>query len=289
MGSFSSWSALGSLSHLKTVAYIVLDSMRQDSFEAARTPNIDRLCPLQERRHSYATWTQPSHSCLLSGLLPFVSRPNSLAADTYTEDLALWSEALAGDPAKQAGFAPDFSLARFARASGWHTIGQVAMPVLNEQTCFSRGFHSYGLTETGGHLGAQVEYVLELVNSERQFIFINCGDTHYPYLLPKSQLPRISGLNGVAQGRFGSNLQSHPRAPLPFTIGDYRDMHASQIAAVERADRFLQHLVDALPKPMLLIVTSDHGELFGEEGYFGHGPFFHPLLFAVPVAMGVVS
>ena len=37
-----------------------------------------------------------------------------------------------------------------------------------------------------------------------------------------------------------------------------------------------------------ITVTADHGELFGEGGYFGHGPFAHPKLLEVPFLEGRV-
>jgi glucan phosphoethanolaminetransferase (alkaline phosphatase superfamily) len=35
-------------------------------------------------------------------------------------------------------------------------------------------------------------------------------------------------------------------------------------------------------------VTSDHGELFGEAGYFGHGPIAHDKVFEVPYVEGLL-
>lgn len=36
------------------------------------------------------------------------------------------------------------------------------------------------------------------------------------------------------------------------------------------------------------IATADQGELFGEDGYFGHGPIMHPTCFEVPFVEGRV-
>jgi hypothetical protein len=37
-----------------------------------------------------------------------------------------------------------------------------------------------------------------------------------------------------------------------------------------------------------IIVTADHGELFGELGYFGHGPIMHDKCFEVPYLEGKI-
>ena len=42
------------------IFFIVFDSCRWDAYQAARTPNLDRLGTAQ-KRYSYASWTSPSH------------------------------------------------------------------------------------------------------------------------------------------------------------------------------------------------------------------------------------
>lgn len=266
--------------NVRTVAFIVLDSLRCDTFEAAARPNLDALCPHRYQRNAYATWTQPSHTCLLSGLLPYESVPGTLASQIYTRDLSFWASLLAGDVSARAGFMPTFSLALFARAHGWHTLAQVAMPVLNPDAGFARGFDSYGLLPSAANFGAQAEEITLELTDAPAFIFINCGDTHYPYRLHGQGLPRISGLNGCFH---------QPDSAVSFTKQDYRAFRRAQTVAVEMFDHALPDFVSQLAKPAVLIVTSDHGELFGEGGYFGHGPFNHPLLTRVPLAMGLVT
>ena len=35
-------------------------------------------------------------------------------------------------------------------------------------------------------------------------------------------------------------------------------------------------------------ITADHGELFGESGFFGHGPIMHKKVFEVPLIEGKI-
>lgn len=51
------------------IVFIVMDSYRYDSLAAASTPNIDHI-GRAEKRHSYASWTAPSHCALTMGMLP---------------------------------------------------------------------------------------------------------------------------------------------------------------------------------------------------------------------------
>ena len=74
-----------------------------------------------------------------------------------------------------------------------------------------------------------------------------------------------------------------------FTEARLRTLHERQIAALEYLDRVFERLLNRLPPNTWLIVTSDHGELFGEDGYFGHGPIAHEKVLEVPFLEGLVG
>ena len=56
-----------------------------------------------------------------------------------------------------------------------------------------------------------------------------------------------------------------------------------QVDAVQYLDRVIEELFDLVPRNTYITITSDHGELFGEDGYFGHGPIQHEKVFEVPL------
>ena len=58
-------------------------------------------------------------------------------------------------------------------------------------------------------------------------------------------------------------------------------MHDKQRSNVEYLDRLFEKLYEVVPKNTHIMVMSDHGELFGEDGYFGHGPIIHDKVFEV--------
>ena len=272
---------------LRSVLLFVADSLRWDSFQRAHTPTLDKFASRQQRRMSYASWTQPSHSCLLAGLLPHPNIAGSRAAEIYALDVQLWRHALARQTPQVSELYPHLCLAQFANDHGWNTVASVAMPVLNESTSFSRGFNEYSLSPQGGNTATQICGLAPFLSDERDFVFINAGETHYPYLLPREAMPRISGIRGAALGLAEAYTLSKADQS-EFTPELLNDMHASQIAGLERIDKRLCMLIDRLRKPLLLVFVSDHGELFGEDGFVGHGPFFHRALFDVPLAAGVI-
>ena len=76
-----------------------------------------------------------------------------------------------------------------------------------------------------------------------------------------------------------------PRPADQQALAELRDR---QIKAVEYLDGVFARLFDLLPANTWVIVTSDHGELFGEDRYFGHGPIAHDKVFEVPFVEGPV-
>jgi len=59
-----------------------------------------------------------------------------------------------------------------------------------------------------------------------------------------------------------------------------------QIRAVKHLDKVVEEMFDIVPKNTWITITADHGELFGEGGYFGHGPINHEKVFEVPFVEG---
>jgi arylsulfatase A-like enzyme len=73
----------------------------------------------------------------------------------------------------------------------------------------------------------------------------------------------------------------------PFNAAALLDLRARQVRALEHVDTITARLFDKLPPNTWLMVMSDHGELFGEDGYFGHGPIQHDKVFEVPFVEGL--
>jgi hypothetical protein len=125
------------------------------------------------------------------------------------------------------------------------------LPVLNPRTILNHGFDTYKLMPAHNDMRAMVR---EMKFSEERpsFYLLNVGETHYPYALPgepPEEWPRISGVHGV------------------FKHLDEHGVGASWWLGARRC-------------------STNHGELFGEEGYFGHGPIQHDKVFEVFLAEG---
>lgn len=270
---------------------LILDACRWDSFVAAQPKLISKLGPIQ-KRHSYATWTAPSHYNLLMGLLPHGSPQHIYASEFYKDDLSRFKERLRCD-LSFSSMLPSLWLPSMLRDNlGYRTNMFVSMPVLNPATPINRGFDHYALMDQ--HNNADAIYrQMRFCDDRPSFFVLNTGETHYPYATPdepEDQWPRISGVHGVfkqldAHLR-GGGLLHRDHAPRSFDTGRLEALRQRQIRAVQWLDRGIEALFDQVPPNTYITVTADHGELFGEGGYFGHGPINHEKCTEVPFVEG---
>jgi hypothetical protein len=269
---------------------VVLDSLRYDSCLAAEPVNLVRLGPI-ERRWSYASWTAPSHYNLLMGLLPHSSPSRVYASEYYKRDFARYTERLGVPGIEFRRLLPSIYLPTYLRAQlGYRTHALVSMPVLNPATPVNRDFDSFELMPRHNDMAAMLDR-LSFGEDRPSFWLLNVGETHYPYALPDedpSEWPRISGVHGVFKHLdeliVGGKLTEQEQ---DFFDDEALDrLRDRQVRAARHVDGLLERLFDLVPPNTWIVVTSDHGELFGEDGYFGHGPIAHDKVLEVPFVEG---
>ena len=270
----------------RSLVVVVLDSLRADAFEAASTPTLDALGAV-ETRWSYATWTAPSHYNLLTGLLPHTSPSRVYASDLYRDEYARYATRLGIDAVEFSSLLPGLWLPTYLRETlGYRTHALVSMPVLNGATGINRGFDGYELMGSHHDLPGMIERVV-VDPDEPSFWLLNVGETHYPFAFGDddgSRWPRISGVHGVVKRLDGEVADGIDW----FSDAEMGELRAAQVAALEYCDARLAELFDRLPSGTWVTVTADHGELFGEDDYFGHGPINHPKVLEVPFVEGLV-
>jgi hypothetical protein len=270
----------------RNLVIVVLDSLRYDSWLAA-PPNSLRELGQAEKRWSYASWTAPSHYNLLMGLLPHASPTRVYASEYYKRDFLRYGERLALPDMEFKKLLPSMFLPTYLKHSlGYATHARVSMPVLNRFTPINRDFDSYELMSAHNDMAAIVEEV-HFDDERPSFWLLNVGETHYPYGWPGNEpqdLPHIHGVHGVFK-----HLDDATEQELEFfDPARLKSLHERQVAALEYLDGPFTQLLETLPRDTWLIVTSDHGELFGEDGYFGHGPIAHEKVLEVPFVEGLI-
>jgi hypothetical protein len=274
----------------RNLVMVILDSLRYDSWVEAQPPVLGTLGRV-ERRFSYASWTAPSHYNLLMGLLPHSNPVEVYASEYYKEDFLRYGDRLNVADMGFKRLLPSIFLPTFLRnVLGYRTHAMVSMPVLNPFTVLNRDFDSFELMPKHNDMAAMLDK-LQFSDERPSFYLLNTGETHYPYALPQedpSKWPRISGVHGVFKHLDEVDPTLPQSAPAFFDNQSLRELHGRQIDAVTYIDGVFKRLFDLLPSNTWVIATSDHGELFGEDRFFGHGPVMHEKVFEVPFVEGMV-
>ena len=269
---------------------VILDSCRYDCFHEAAPRTIAKLGEV-EKRWSYASWTAPSHYNLLMGLLPHQSPQNVFASEYYKKDFLKFNERLGQTNIEFKSFVPKLYFPAFLQQKlDYRTHAMVSLPVLNPRTILNQNFDTFRLMDKHNDMRAMLAE-MTFPEDRPSFYILNVGETHYPYALPDeppSEWPRISGVHGVFKHLDdhivgGKVVESKEKFFDHKKMAELRDR---QVKAVSYLDRVVEELFDLVPENTYITITSDHGELFGEEGYFGHGPINHEKVFEVAFVEG---
>jgi hypothetical protein len=269
---------------------VIFDSCRYDTLIKARPKAIRKLGAV-EKRWSYASWTAPSHFNLLTGLLPHSSPKNVFASEYYKHDFLKFSERLGIEGIQFKSLVPKLYFPSYLKDSlGYRTHAMVSLPVLNPATVLNTGFDTYRLMDHHNDMRAMIRE-MRFPEDRPSFYLLNVGETHYPYALPDEppeDWPRISGVHGIFKHLddevVGGKLKKG--GDKFFDNAKLKLLRERQIRAVKYLDVVVEELFDIVPKNTYITITADHGELFGEDGYFGHGPIQHEKVFEVPFIEG---
>lgn len=110
--------------------------------------------------------------------------------------------------------------------------------------------------------------------SDDYFVVLWFGETHFPYNSGGVMIPNFSELR--------HQMVEYSCGRLELPEGEIAALKQRQVEAVEYlAEKVWEFLKDHLDAN--IIVTSDHGESFGENHKLWHGNDIHPCQFTVPL------
>ena len=126
------------------------------------------------------------------------------------------------------------------------------------------------------------------------FVFLNYMDAHGPYLLPEGIAPRYGSLDNVVAADLASQAILRKRVSqttaedlrqLQLAAGKLRDCYDDCITYLDsQVGRMMDELTHrGLLENTLVIITADHGELFGEHDLMGHATTLYEAAVRVPL------
>ncbi len=305
---------------LPNILLVVLDTARADAFEpygavAGATPAIADLARRGRALggvHAPACWTLPSHASMFTGLLPRA---------TGILDLPEGSP-LAGREVLAAN--RDRVLPHVLRAHGYETRALSTNLWVTIESGFGLGFDEFRYIGTGrqAHLdrtgvrdrvrwarealrakaddgataaAAELRRWLDERGSKPFFWFVNLVECHSPYLppWPYDDLGPIDRLRAAEEARRHLTLSGIWKACAgAFDVADdaLQRMRHLYARSVRLLDDWVRDLLGELDRRGLLddtlvIVTSDHGENFGDGGLMGHAFSLDQRLLHVPLVI----
>ena len=264
------------------VILLSVDTLRADhlgawGYRRDTSPYLDELAAGGTRyANTWAPspWTLPSHTTMLSGLLP----PNHGAIEDKVrigDDIPLVQEAF--------------------RNGGYLTAGVTSTLFVSERFGFERGFdwfHDFDIhgAELNNAGSVDAEHVFAWAqqwaqgqpNGKPVFLFLHVYDAHYAYNAPapfNTKFDRESKV-GDALYRDYHHYKKNPLndEQLEHQIAQYDE----EIAYIDASFRtFVENWRKT--RPALVVVTADHGEEFGERGSWGHAHTLFPEQLHVPL------
>jgi len=251
--------------------FVTLDTLRYDvavaALAAGRTPTLARVLPggRWQRRHTPASFTYAAHHAFFAGFLPTPVTPGPHER--------LFAARFAGSetsgPATYVFDAADLPSA--LAKEGYHTVCLGGVGFFNPGAPLGRVLPglfteshwepSFGVTAPGC-LGAQIDrlqmIVAGLPADRPLFSFVNVAALHQPN-----------------------------KHYLPGAVADSLETHAAALSYVDGELGRLLDLVAGRGRPCQVILCSDHGTLYGEDGHVGHR-VAHEAVWTVPYAEFVV-
>ena len=253
---------------------LTYDSCRHDVLVDARTPVLDSYSDIVPAQ-APANFTFASHQAFFVGILPNADADLPYY-NRFRKQLLGLLEVGEGAVTKDAlqQVSSSWNLVSGLRDSGYQTVGAGAMNWFRQESLTAR-FESFRFT--GRDAEAQIDFVRGALDPGRPFFgFINFGETHAPYTFRGRREPcpvdvRARRMTWPPQAEAGPTGRDNPA-------------YGWQVAAAEFLDGLLPRLFDGLPGDTVVVLTADHGECFGEDGYWGHG-VNHEKVLEVPLAI----
>ena len=299
---------------MTNIAVVVLDTLRKDSFdqEFGWVPGV-----AFDNAWSTSHWTVPAHSSLFTG--EYASKLGVYARSPYfssqepalAERLKQWdyrTRGFSANPQISAAFNFDRGFdelkgnwrTKHLNAENlfdWHSLtssnGLVEAGLkgilksiisdVNTVDSLALGFDNYmarsdsTLFYRGGGVMEAIHQLQEWDFDEREFLFLNLMDAHAPYR-PPEEYRSVSQEDVDLVGTLNHILGQE-------TVDGYLLKSAYHDSVTYLSKKYKQ-LFNLMNETFDVIITlSDHGELLGEHGMWGHGHGVYPELTKIPLVI----
>jgi arylsulfatase A-like enzyme len=267
---------------LPNVLLVSIDALRADhlscyGYDRQTSPVLDGLAA-RGTRFSMAFvnthGTPPSHATLLSSLYQETHRVG-IGSEPMVHTLPTGVE----------------MVQELFSAAGWHTVAVTGGGFMSADYGFSRGFDVY--VDRAGRVARQAEelakHIRSVIGSGRPvFAFLHTYQVHSPYAPPKRFRKLFGEYESSIEATSEALLELNSDAGREFSREDFEYLESLYDGEIRFTDEVLGSLLASLDAigfldNAIVVVTSDHGEEFGEHGGILHGGKLFEELLRVPL------
>lgn len=295
------------------------DHLSLYGYDRATTPNLQRWAQRGvrfDRARAPAPWTLPSHASMLTGFWPHqlssdASHGLDDARPTLAEYLGDRGYATGGFVANtyycNAWYGLDRGFDRYEDFPENDRVGLVEIlrsSTLGRRVAKKLGYRlespgERGSRKTAGTINRDaLAWIDSLPEGQPYFAFLNYYDAHGPYEPPPGATRRFVNRDAAGADELGAIREYEAMVRKPGTVAEGAVQGAGAVAGRVMVDAYddciasldaeIGRLLDDLDRrgtlaKTLVVITSDHGEHFGDRGLFGHGVSLYRPLLDVPL------
>jgi membrane-anchored protein YejM (alkaline phosphatase superfamily) len=250
---------------------ITLDSCRFDSFVQSKAPIMKSVGKIH-KAYSNGNFTYSSHAAIFMGFTPGdPAQHESFVNPKFGKIFKLKNAGFTAMGINKIILDGKNIIDGFNRI-GYTSIGTAAMNWFNPNTktgkTLTQDFQHFFFSKTD--IEKQVEFVLNKIKTSESptFVFMNIGETHVPYW------------------HRGADWDKSYNPCIPFSKDNSREeCQRRQIACIEFIDDKIKPLIDMFNNDNI-VITSDHGDCWGEDGLWEHG-IHHEMTVTVPLVFRI--
>ncbi len=267
------------------VILVSIDTLRADHLGAYghvrdTSPFMDELAKDGVRfsfARSASPWTLPSHTTMLSGQLPMTHK--------VIEDSLQLDQAVPVLPERM-------------QSAGYTTAAFVSTFYVSSQFGFDRGFDHFddfdihdpkvnlrGTVDMDDVVDATLRWWSERKAGEPVFLFLHTYDVHYEYDPPGDYATLFDRAPTSDDTKYKNYFHFKKHLPDEAQLAHQRAQYDESIRYVDDQLRRLRDAAAAAGREVRFIITSDHGEEFGERGSWGHAHTLYAEQLHVPLIM----
>ena len=274
------------------ILLISIDALRADhlgsyGYDRSTSPALDELASdgiRFSRAFVNTHGTPPSHTSLLSSLYQ------------ETHRVGIDSDAAEGG----GGYSiPDevILVQELFQQAGWLTAAVTGGGYMSAEFGFARGFEIFH-DQAGGVVPATQKIIDILTDRDNDmrpvFAFFHTYQIHSPYDPPKKYRDFFGEYEGNVEASSEALLEIQKSAGKVLTRADFEFLESLYDGEIRHTDTVIGKMLSTLEVEGLLdntvvIVTSDHGEEFGEHGGLLHGGKLFEELLRVPLIISGVD